>query len=120
MNYPHPKNFAAMNLKNGATVRPVMNFDTANLNTPICNQKQEDISNICGYLEVDLNGTKNPNVVGKDIHRFWVVNTDDGIVPWGQDDGKKCELNNKGKFANKEASDGCTYRALLDGKMNYY
>lgn len=35
----------------------------------------------CGYILVDVNGFKGPNVIGKDIYRIWVM--EDGIKPGG-------------------------------------
>lgn len=130
-----PANFAALNLKTGATVRPIIIRDASNR---IC------ISDSCviGALEVDLNGTKRPNVVGKDIHFFWIVNTDDGIVPWGENatydafvnrilngysilhdssiNNSQCNPSGVGKFNSVDDSLGCTYNVLRDGKITYY
>ena len=130
-----PLYFAAINLKTGATVRPIIIRDASD---NIC------ISDNCviGALEVDLNGTKRPNVVGKDIHFFWIVNTDDGIVPWGENatydafvsnilsgysilhdpsiNNSQCNPSGVGKFNSVDDSLGCTYNVLRDGKITYY
>ncbi len=128
-NWPQPDNFAALNLKTGATVRPIITDTNC----------RGDI--VCGALEVDLNGAKRPNVVGKDIHFFWIVNNDDGIVPWGENDiydiasnvqkvskdnlsteinaAPTCTLNGK-KFNNIQSTLGCTYNILRDSKITYY
>ncbi len=128
--WAHPANFVAMNLKDGATVRPVItNVGCTN-------------GNVCGALEVDLNGTKNPNIVGRDIHFFWIVNSDDGIVPFGENTTydnsinniannngylnfnginiTPCTKENSGKLSNFGAALGCTAKALQDGKIKYY
>ncbi|MBP7211597.1 hypothetical protein KBA27_02065 [bacterium] len=39
------------------------------------------LTNVCGYIAVDINGLKNPNVAGKDRFDFLIAK--DGIVPWG-------------------------------------
>ena len=114
-NFTPPANFAALNLKNGATVRVVIRDN----NDRNCNTPEGGVNNVCGYLEVDLNGVKRPNVVGKDIHNFWIVNNDDGIVPWGENDNQQCQLNN-GTFVNITNTLGCTYQVLSNGKITYY
>jgi len=41
----------------------------------------EGLANICGWIAVDVNGAKNPNVVGKDIFAVWVL--ENKIIPFG-------------------------------------
>ena len=41
---------------------------------------------VCGALNLDVNGLKGPNIMGKDIYGIWIVK--DGIKPYGvQGDG---------------------------------
>ncbi|MFH0702488.1 MAG: type II secretion system protein [bacterium] len=43
---------------------------------------------VCGWIVVDVNGSKGPNVVNKDLYAVWV--TSNGIKPFGtQGDGRK-------------------------------
>ena len=84
---------------------------------------------VCGYLEVDVNATKAPNVVGKDIHYFWIVDKD-GLVPFGEIDDLTCgvlpEAGKTGVYTRPEKSNvaktnlGCTYRLMSRGKIDYY
>ena len=46
-----------------------------------CSITYEQITNICGYIDVDVNGFKGPNVLGKDI--FIIYITKYGIKPDG-------------------------------------
>ncbi|MCR4880579.1 MAG: type II secretion system GspH family protein [bacterium] len=130
--------FYAVNLKNGASVAAV--FD------PNCNKGTSssganitdwDISvvvdtvgikpaNICGYMEIDVNAGKVPNVVGKDIHYFWIVDQD-GIMPFGEVDKFTCGEVENGKIkkmpkevANENQQLGCTYRILQRNNIDYY
>lgn len=41
----------------------------------------EGLGNVCGWITVDVNGAKNPNVVGKDTFGVWIL--PDRIIPWG-------------------------------------
>ena len=41
----------------------------------------EGLSNICGWISVDVNGAKAPNTVGRDIFGVWVL--DNKISPYG-------------------------------------
>ena len=80
---------------------------------------------ICGYLEIDVNASKAPNVVGKDIHYFWIVDKD-GLVPFGEIDNFTCGVVADSKFTRPEKSTdikanlGCTYRLMSRGKIDYY
>lgn len=52
-----------------------------------CNSSGTNVSattsfpNVCSDIMVDINGSKKPNVVGKDIFYFWVLS--DSLIPWG-------------------------------------
>ncbi len=88
--------FYAVNLKNGATVSvvfdPACSYAKVIQNDNVLNgaiTKSEIQEKICGYMEVDLNGGKVPNTVGKDIHYFW-IDKQDGIIPFGEIDEFTC------------------------------
>lgn len=61
-------------LSNGSMV-------TFNANTPNCITTTEGIPNMCGSINVDVNGLKGPNTIGKDI--FAVNVQESGIKPVG-------------------------------------
>lgn len=42
------------------------------------------LSNVCGWIQLDVNGSKNPNIVGKDVF-MWHI-TKSGIYPFGGED----------------------------------
>lgn len=85
---------------------------------------------LCGYVEVDVNAAKAPNVVGKDIHYFWIIDKD-GLVPFGELDNLTCgNIDSNDKITTKPANNrntadtltqlGCTYRLLRKGRIDYY
>lgn len=56
--------------------------------------------NGCGLITIDINGFKNPNTVGKDIYRIYVLNN--GIVPGGYSGTQgDCSANGWGCGSNK-------------------
>jgi len=67
----------------------------------------------CGFIAIDVNGLKKPNIVGRDI--FWVHIYDNGIAPWGNPDD---EANGSSKAAScKKNNTGFGCAALvLQGK----
>ena len=63
---------------------------------------------------VDVNGNKKPNVVGRDIFIFAVGK--DRIIPAGEaNNSANCNKN----MNNDTSGYGCTYKVLLEGKINY-
>ena len=127
--------YHAVYLKNGAYVSPVFLPGCLNgANAAIANNFVKNAGNtpVCGYVEVDLNGPKIPNIVGKDIHYFWITEKD-GLVPFGEIDNLTCgNPNDNGNYANP-ANDlpendnagathqlGCTARLLNMGRIDYY
>jgi len=41
----------------------------------------EGLTNVCGWLSVDVNGTKGPNVIGRDIFGMWLL--ENKVIPYG-------------------------------------
>jgi len=116
--------YTAVNLTNGATISVVF--------VPACETVTlEGIttdSKTCGYIEIDINAGKKPNIVGKDIHYFWIVDKD-GLVPFGEIDNATCGVvddatgdvtTNVTKATDSLTQFGCTYRLVQDNKINYY
>jgi len=55
--------------------------------------------NACGYIDVDINGKKAPNRIGKDLYSFWIVHNKNNyaILPIGiLYDGYNCYENDWG------------------------
>ena len=66
----------------------------------------------CGYFTVDVNGSKGPNIVGRDTFVFLL--TKDGLRP--------CGYNNNGvspTTACNNLGTNCTWKVLLENAMNY-
>jgi len=69
---------------------------------------------ICGSLWIDINGTSQPNKLGRDIFIFWITKT--GIYPLGTyKDGYQCVIDSH----TESSSYGCTEKVLSEGAMNY-
>lgn len=63
----------------------------------------------CGYINVDINGLKGPNVVGKDIFGFHIL--EKSVKPWGT----------QGDFADENKADhGCIAGADGQGCTTQY
>jgi len=66
----------------------------------------------CGGITVDINGSKKPNMIGKDLHKFWITK-ENGIYyvkPRGIDgDSRFCIAN-----STTSNSEGCTYQRLVN------
>ena len=125
--------YSAVNLKNGATVSVVF-IPSCNgavggysLGGGINTEVRTAPAKLCGYIEVDTNAAKEPNMVGKDIHYFWIIDKD-GIVPFGELDDFICGSDVPGgnyqtpKQVGITAINtlGCTYRLIQEGNIDYY
>lgn len=67
---------------------------------------------ICGEINVDINGFKEPNTLGRDIFKINV--TRDGIKPVGDD-----TTYNTTCVDTTDTGEGCAARILQDGRMMY-
>lgn len=63
-------------LSNGSLIRFLMSDDS-----DVCTDSLGGRDDVCGWIAVDVNGTKKPNSIGKDI--FWILIASDRIVPYG-------------------------------------
>lgn len=100
------------------------------LNSPECQYlawradiKDHKITNICGGVQVDINGYKNPNKFGKDTFIFFATQT--GIVAAGgiNDESEfnfknNCNTNAKGTNQGQSGL-GCTAWVLYNENMDY-
>ncbi|MBR6163762.1 type II secretion system protein [bacterium] len=78
---------------------------------PACSDTSDraGAENVCMFMEVDLNGMKKPNTVGRDVFVFLLKK--DGLFPSGCDIQNKCNKNNVGY--------ACACKVLREGAMNY-
>lgn len=68
----------------------------------------------CGFMQIDINGTKGPNQYGRDYFALWIAKT--GIYPFGIfNDGYSCEIDS----SSYNTSNGCAGKVLSEGAMNY-
>jgi len=73
---------------------------------------QEDGDNAIGRVLIDVNGNKPPNVMGRDVFYFILVNGK-GFIPAGSESTARCN-------SNSGSSGGvCTAKVLREGAMNY-
>jgi len=67
----------------------------------------------CGQIEVDVNGFKKPNIVGKDIFGTYV--TEDGLIPFGARGSDNSVLSCvKGSTSSENNGYGCSAKYLLE------
>lgn len=81
-----------------------------------CNTTRGTLSGLCGYVYVDVNGQKAPNMHGVDLFQAWVLRKENSYLafPIGANgDGKTCIPNS----ATWNTSDGCAAAALQNGPM---
>lgn len=133
------KEYYAAYLKNGATISVIFNRNcngagitddvlVAAMNTLGASGAEgaKIKERICGYMEIDTNAGKIPNMVGKDIHYFWIIDQD-GIIPFGEIDGFTCGTVNNGTIGQKPDKTntvpsqlGCTARMLQRNRIDFY
>jgi prepilin-type N-terminal cleavage/methylation domain-containing protein len=70
-------------------------------------------NNICGNIQIDINGARDPNTSGRDYFIFRI--TEAGIYPSGLYDGLTCDPTQ----ATWDKNDGCSGKVLKEGAMNY-
>lgn len=76
------------------------------ISNPACNSAVGSINNTCGWVDVDVNGFRGPNIIGRDIFFIWF--TGDGILPFGSySDNMECI----------SGGNGCATKVLLN--QNY-
>lgn len=90
------------------------------INWPTCSQTNnlKAPPNDCGEFFVDTNGSKSPNMIGKDVVYFWLIRKDNAymLVPegneqaYGATDNRLC--TNPGTSDNP--GQGCTIYYILD------
>lgn len=77
---------------------------------------------VCGWITVDLNGTKKPNIFGEDTFEFYI--TKFGIVPYGtRGDGthpfaRECLMDYSATILNGDKH-GCTGWVLQNNNQDY-
>lgn len=84
--------------------------------TPDCNSVQSAtkfLQNVCASIDVDINGDKKPNVVGRDVFTFWI--TKYGIIPFGTQGDSRFENDCKKHISGV----GCTAWVLYNENMDY-
>lgn len=76
------------------------------------------LKNMCGYIMVDVNGHKKPNMAGKDYFAFYL--TKYGIIPIGTQADTLTNYKFEDSCKSSGSGWGCTAWALYNGNMDYY
>ena len=64
------------------------------------------MSQVCGYIYLDVNGPKKPNNLGKDVFQFWITNGKGALLyPLG---GKDDNSSNTNRWWNYNNLNGCS------------
>lgn len=86
--------------------------------TPVCEGVSGSLTNICGWMFIDINGKSGPNSYGRDFLGLWIrrENNNYEVYPMGitsPSDGLTCQTAS----AAWTTSMGCSAIALTDGSM---
>ncbi len=73
-----------------------------------CNWTEGSLTNLCGDVGFDINGSKGPNVAGRDLFEFY-VNKYGKVLPFGTE-GYDCSTNTR----------YCTLKLLTEHGVNYF
>jgi prepilin-type N-terminal cleavage/methylation domain-containing protein len=101
-------------LNNGASVMLCHNRKNCDLNYTA----NTPIEFTCGWMDIDINGKKGPNILGRDIFAVWITKT--GIYPFGL---PKTSYSNWETYCNKNNSSSdsgraCAAKVLSGGKVD--
>ncbi len=61
------------------------------LDSPTCEQQSQRWKDVCGWVNVDVNGGKGPNVIGEDIYIFYIHKA--FVRPYPLCSSKPCDKN---------------------------
>lgn len=104
-------NLAKVVLVDGTSVA----FGGVNENCKLINGQSRELSNICGWVIVDINGTKKPNVYGVDIFEFYL--TKYGLLPYGVPEDERYPFRTS--CSSSSPSNGCTAWVLYNENLDY-
>ncbi len=101
----NPDNAPALALTNGSVVG--FYFD------PSCGGVWGDLTGICGYIMTDVNGSRGPNMMGKDFFYVHLVKKGDNynIEPWGAHDRRTCDTT------SSDGGSGCAAWILQNKEL---
>jgi len=94
-------------LSNGESIR--FSFEDTNCEKSY-GTEPSPTKHTCGWIHIDVNGFKGPNVLGRDLFALWITKT--GIYPFGiQNDTYRCNKND----SSIDSGRGCA-AVVLAGK----
>ena len=120
MNHTTPNNVAEMSnfrLPDGTIIfHAWIQNKQCNHNTNGKGKNNQFLSSLCGDFKIDLNGKRQPNMLGIDQFSFRISKR--GIIPTGlPDDGRALETSCVAKEAAAYNGNGCTAYAITKKKM---
>ena len=106
------KNAIGNNMRDGKTVLTAdgQMFSCTNTVSTTYGLSAEDTANVIGRILVDVNGLKNPNIIGIDTFNFYLIRGK-GIVPAGMESWSSCKKTGNGY--------GCAARVLKEKAIKY-
>ena len=90
-----------------------MFFFIGGKNPTLVRGNTDPLSNIVGLIDVDVNGNKGPNIVGKDVFSFYI--TKYGVVPAGTPDDTFVPFS-----SCRRSGWGCTAWVIAKGNVDYW
>ncbi len=106
--------WAAAALKDGTFIEVGIASTCSPVNGSPSGSGYDGTINICGWIRVDINGSKQPNMFGKDLYDFSIAKKADDnyiVVPDGvPGDGFTCVAGS----TNGALNEGCTYQRLFN------
>lgn len=86
--------------------------------SPDCSNNRGDgmLSKVCGAFAVDVNGSKKPNQIGRDVFQFYF--TKEGIVPYGLPSDNSFPFETSCSVKNDQGF-GCTAWVIYNENLDY-
>ena len=112
-----------MNMEGNSTYSKAVLSDGSSILTSVvsasCASYSSDVKELCGYYRVDINGTKQPNTLGKDVFTFYI--TKRGVVPAGTASEKNSgySFENSCRDSSSHEGRGCTAWVIYNENMDY-
>lgn len=106
---------AALHLADGSII--IFKYNTPGTTSSLTNSAP--LNNAVGPIHLDINGLKKPNVMGKDVFRFWL--TASGIVVPGGTTDDVAPFDNKclNKTSLNASGQSCTAWIIYNENMDY-